>query len=58
MPKLTKEPSSIKQYERWQDEYKTTWLERILLFLVIVLCALYVTHGHEILNKLIVDIIG
>ena len=51
------EPNSMKLYKRWQDENKTTWLERLLLFLVIVLCALYVTHGHDILNKIILDFV-
>ena len=49
MPKLTK---------RWQDENKITWIERLGWFMLILASCLYVTHGHEILNKVLVDIIG
>ena len=49
MPKSTK---------RWQDEDKISVLEKLLWFMLILVGCLYITHGHEILNKLIVDIIG
>jgi hypothetical protein len=49
MPKLTK---------RWQDENQTTWLERLGWFLLILAGCLYITHGHEIINNYLIDIIG
>ena len=58
MPKLTKGPSSFKQYKRWQDENKMSVLEKLLWFMLILVGCLYITHGHEIMNKIILDIIG
>ena len=51
-------PKSMKQYKRWQDEDKMSVWEKLFWFMLILMGCLYITHGHEILNKLIVDIIG
>ena len=51
-------PKSMKQYKRWQDENKTSVWEKLFWLMLILIGCLYATHGHEILNKLIVDIIG
>ena len=53
--RILKMPKSTK---RWQDEDKTTIWEKLFWFMLILVGCLYITHGHEILNKLIVDIIG
>ena len=44
--------------DKWQDEDKITIWEKLLWLMIILASCLYITHGHEILNKLIVDIIG
>ena len=44
--------------DKWQDEDKTTIWEKLFWFMLILVGCLYITHGHEILNKLIVDFIG
>ena len=51
-------PESMKQYKKWQDEDKMSVLEKLLWFMLILVGCLYITHGHEIMNKIILDIIG
>ena len=48
----------IDKNNKWQDEDKMSVLEKLLWFMLILVGCLYITHGHEILNKLIVDFIG
>ena len=48
MPKLTK---------RWQDEGKMSIWEKLLWLMIILASCLYITHGHEIINNFILDII-
>ena len=43
---------------KWQDEDKMSIWEKLLWFMLIVAGCLYATHGHEIMNKIILDIIG
>ena len=52
--KILKMPKSTK---RWQDKDKMSVLEKLLWFMLILMGCLYITHGHEIMNKIILDII-
>ena len=42
---------------KWQDEGKMSIWEKLLWFILILVGCLYITHGHEIMNKIILDII-
>ena len=42
---------------KWQDEGKMSIWEKLLWFMLILVGCLYITHGHEIMNKIILDII-
>ena len=42
---------------KWQDEGKMSIWEKLLWFMLIVAGCLYATHGHEIINNFILDII-
>ena len=43
--------------DKWQDEDKMSVLEKLLWFMLILVGCLYITHGHEIMNKIILDFI-
>jgi len=43
--------------DKWQDEDKTTIWEKLLWLMIILASCLYITHGHEIINNFILDII-